>query len=64
MIAVVGGTGRLGTLVTSRLRERGLKVSAVDHRRADVRRPETLVGAIEGSTTVVSAITGFGDGHV
>jgi uncharacterized protein YbjT (DUF2867 family) len=63
MIAVVGGTGRLGSLVTARLRERGVDVTALDRRTADVRHPENLAAALAGSTTVVSAITGFGGGH-
>ncbi len=74
MILVAGGTGRLGTLVTAALTERGdqVRVLTRNPRRAeqligsgaevvegDVRNPNTLTDAFAGVDTVVSAIQGF-----
>ena len=80
MILLAGGTGRLGTLIVSRLQARGLAVRVLtrDRRRTahfqnspveivegDVRDGRTLDAAMVGIRTVVSAIHGFGDiGHV
>jgi NADH dehydrogenase len=80
MILVAGGTGRLGTLVTSRLSARGLDVRVLtrdaaraDHLRGvaadivegDVRVPDDVDAAVRGVTTVVSAVQGFdGPGRV
>ncbi len=75
MITIAGGTGNLGSALIPRLLARGLEVRVVTRDRshvpsqmpasvevtvADVRDPGTLAGAIAGSTTVISAITGFG----
>jgi uncharacterized protein YbjT (DUF2867 family) len=75
MIAIAGGSGRLGRVLASRLRERGLPVRILtrnpDHvpasirdraevATADVRQPASLGPALSGAATVVSAITGFG----
>ncbi len=75
MIAIAGGTGRLGAELAARLVERGLQVRILARDpsrvpeplrgrtevvRADVRDPATLAVALEGADTVVSAITGFG----
>ena len=74
MILVAGGTGMLGTRVVGLLRQRQLEVRVLtrDRSRAadlatvgidivegDVRDPATVQGAVDGATTVVSAIHGF-----
>jgi uncharacterized protein YbjT (DUF2867 family) len=80
MIIVAGGSGRLGTLLVTRLAARGLAVRVLtrDPTRArhldgvateivegDVREKESLNRAIWGATTVVSAVHGFaGPGRV
>jgi uncharacterized protein YbjT (DUF2867 family) len=80
MIAIAGGTGRLGSLLTKRLAEGGLDVRVVTrdparaaHLRglateivtADVRDQAATRTAIAGATTVVSAVHGFvGPGRV
>lgn len=79
MILVAGGTGRLGTLVTQRLAERGevVRVLTREPERAhhlkglaeivvgDVRRSETLEVALSDVGIVVSAVHGFaGPGRV
>jgi uncharacterized protein YbjT (DUF2867 family) len=80
MIIVAGGSGRLGTLLVTRLAARGLAVRVLtrDPTRArhldgvateivegDVRDKESLNRAIGGATTVVSAVHGFaGPGRV
>ena len=75
MVLIAGGTGRLGTRVVELLVERGMKVRVLtrDRSRAkhlpeaseivggDVRDTRTLQAALEGVTTVVSAIQGFDD---
>ncbi|HEY7828403.1 MAG TPA: SDR family oxidoreductase [Candidatus Limnocylindrales bacterium] len=75
MITIVGGTGNLGTALIPRLLARGLEVRVITRDRshvssqmpssvevavADVRDRAALSQAIAGSTTVISAITGFG----
>lgn len=78
MIVVVGGTGRLGTLVVRHLVDAGeeVRIAARDPGRAaetasldgvstvaaDVRHPATLGPALEGARTVVSAVQGFAGG--
>jgi uncharacterized protein YbjT (DUF2867 family) len=80
VILVAGGSGRLGTLIVRRLAARGLSVrvltrdrkrtahvagSRVEVVEGDVRDDSSLVAAMAGVETVVSAIHGFGDsGHV
>src|SRR5437588_7386064 len=80
MIAVAGGTGRLGTLVVKRLAALGLGVRVLtrDPNRArhlsvwapevvscDVRDRASVQLALSGVTTVVSAVHGFaGPGRV
>ena len=80
MIAVAGGTGRLGTVLVKRLAQRDLDVRILtrDPARArhlsgyaaevvtcDVRDPVSVRSALRGSTTVVSAVHGFaGPGRV
>jgi NADH dehydrogenase len=80
MIAIAGGTGRLGSLLARRLAERGLRVRVItrDPTRAahlqdlslevvtaDVRDRAGTRAALEGAGTVVSAVQGFaGPGHV
>jgi uncharacterized protein YbjT (DUF2867 family) len=80
MIIVAGGSGRLGTLLVTRLAARGLAVRVLtrDPARArhldgvateivegDVRDKESLNRAIGGTTRVVSAVHGFaGRGRV
>ena len=80
MILVAGGTGRLGTLVVSRLAARGLDVrvltrdparahhlggAATDIVRGDVRDRTSIQRAMQGVDTVVSAVHGFaGPGRV
>ena len=80
MIAIAGGTGRLGSLVARRLTERGLEVRVITrdparagHLRelpvqivtADVRDRLGIPAAIAGTTTVISAVHGFaGPGKV
>ena len=74
MILVVGGTGRLGSLVVGRLAARGLPVRVMtrDPARAakvvsdgvslvqgDVRDRSSLVRAVDGVAVVVSAMHGF-----
>jgi NADH dehydrogenase len=80
MILIAGGTGRLGTQLVTRLAARGLEVRVLtrDPSRAhhlagiaseivegDVRDRATLARAVQGATTVVSAVHGFaGPGRV
>lgn len=80
MIVVAGGSGRLGTLLVTRLAARGLEVTVLtrDPTRArhladvaskivegDVRDRASLNRAVRGATTVVSAVHGFaGPGRV
>jgi NADH dehydrogenase len=80
MIAVAGGTGRLGSLVVTRLAARGLAVRVLtrDPARArhlaeaatevvtcDVRDRASVERAMQGATTIVSAVHGFaGPGRV
>jgi NADH dehydrogenase len=71
MITVVGGTGRLGRLVTARLLAEGRPVRVVARSApgtpvdgaqfvaADVRRPTSLPPALAGSSVVVSAVHGM-----
>jgi len=74
MIAIAGGTGRLGSLLTTRLAERGLDVRVVTrdparaaHLRdlpiqivtADVRDRAGIRAALRGTQSVVSAVQGF-----
>lgn len=74
MILVVGGTGRLGTRVVSRLCQRGMPVRVlsrgltplpgtlrtdVEVVRGDVRDPASLEAPMEGVDVVVSAMHGF-----
>lgn len=79
MILVAGGTGRLGTIVVSRLLARGLDVrvltrdrdrarhlrGAIDIVVGDVRERASVERAMDEVTTVVSAVHGFaGPGRV
>jgi uncharacterized protein YbjT (DUF2867 family) len=77
MILVAGGTGRLGTLVVSRLAARGLDVRVLARNpahgalpgievvRGDVRDRASIDAAMNGVTVVVSAVQGFaGSGRV
>ena len=80
MILVAGGTGRLGSLVVRRLVDAGLPVRVltrdvgmaghlaglgVDLVVGDLRRPDSLVAAVDGVAVVVSAAHGFvGTGRV
>jgi uncharacterized protein YbjT (DUF2867 family) len=80
MIAIAGGTGRLGSLVVRRLAQRGLDVRVItrdparaDHLRdpsveiavADVRDRAGTRMAVQGASTVLSAVHGFaGPGRV
>jgi uncharacterized protein YbjT (DUF2867 family) len=78
VILVAGGTGRLGTIVVRRLLDEGraVRVLTRDPARArhltgaevtvgDVRHRGDLPGALEGVSTVVSAVHGFaGPGRV
>ncbi len=80
MIAIAGGSGRLGSLVAGRLVERGLDVRVITrdparaaHLRelpveivtADVRDRAGIRTALQGASTVLSAIHGFaGPGRV
>lgn len=71
MIAVIGGTGRLGRLVSARLVEGGHQVRVVaravaaspvpgaEFVAADLRRPETLEQALDGVDVVVAAAHGM-----
>lgn len=73
MIAIAGGTGRLGTLMVGRLLEQGQQVrvltrdlaraghlpAAVEVVVGDVRQPATLAAALAGAQVVVSAVHGF-----
>lgn len=74
MILVAGGTGRLGTLLVSRLAARGEAVrvltrqpeqargrfpSMVDVVAGDVRDPAAVAAAVAGASTVVSAVQGL-----
>jgi uncharacterized protein YbjT (DUF2867 family) len=71
MIAVVGGTGRLGRLVAARLVRDGHEVRLVarsspaeavpgtSYAAADVRRPETLPAALDDADVVVLAAHGM-----
>jgi len=75
MVLVAGGTGRLGSRVVELLVERGMKVRVLtrDRSRAthlpdaveivdgDVRNVRTLPAALDGVTTVISAVQGFDD---
>jgi uncharacterized protein YbjT (DUF2867 family) len=73
-VLVAGGTGRLGSLVVSRLADQGIDVRVLTREPAraahlagrhvqvvtgDVRRPASLLAAVAGSTVVVSAVQGF-----
>jgi NADH dehydrogenase len=75
MITIAGGTGTLGSALIPRLAERGLplRVLTRDADRAatrlppvietvtcDVRDPEAVRHALAGSSTVISAVQGFG----
>ena len=75
MIAIAGGTGRLGRLVAAQLVSQGEQVRVltrdpsrlpadlrdlVEVVHADVRDPASLRDAVRGASTVISAITGFG----
>lgn len=79
MIAVAGGTGRLGTQLVTRLGDRGLDVRvltrdararyisdlATEIVTCDVRDRASMEPAVRGATTVVSAVHGFaGPGRV
>jgi uncharacterized protein YbjT (DUF2867 family) len=80
MIAIAGGTGRLGSLVVMRLVQRGLDVRVVTrdparaaHLRdlsvqivtADIRDRAGIRTALQGANTVLSAVHGFaGPGRV
>jgi uncharacterized protein YbjT (DUF2867 family) len=80
MIAVAGGTGRLGTRLVGRLVDRGLQVrvltrdparaqhlaaGAVEIATCDVRDRAGMPEALQGVTTVVSVVHGFaGPGRV
>ncbi|MBV9917501.1 MAG: NAD(P)H-binding protein [Solirubrobacterales bacterium] len=80
MITIAGGTGRLGSLVIRRLAQRGLEVRVITrdparaaHLRdlsveivaADVRDRAGIRTALQGASTVLSAIHGFaGPGRV
>ncbi|WP_330472922.1 SDR family oxidoreductase [Terrabacter sp. C0L_2] len=71
MIAVIGGTGRLGRLVTAHLVEAGEQVRVVARSApatrvpgahfvaADLRRPSTLAPALDGADVVVAAAHGM-----
>jgi NADH dehydrogenase len=71
MIAVIGGTGRLGRLVSARLVEAGERVRVVarsapsaavpgvEFVAADLRDPSTLAPALNGVDTVVAAAHGM-----
>ncbi len=79
-VVLAGGTGRLGTLLASRLAARGTPLRILTRKparathlaglgaeivEADVRDKESLVPAVRGATTIVSAIQGFdGPGRV
>jgi uncharacterized protein YbjT (DUF2867 family) len=75
---IVGGTGHLGPVLVRLLIEGGRKTRVLtrDPARArgvlgegvelvagDVRDPISLAGSLEGTSTVVSAFSGFGDPH-
>jgi NADH dehydrogenase len=80
MILVAGGTGRLGTLVVTQLAQDGARVrvltrdparaahlrpTGAEVARGDVRDRSSLQHAMDGVTTVVSAVHGFaGPGRV
>jgi uncharacterized protein YbjT (DUF2867 family) len=80
MIVIAGGTGRLGSLLTRRLSDRGLDVRVITrdparagHLRglpvqivtADVRDRARIRAALEGATATISAVQGFaGPGRV
>lgn len=71
MIAVIGGTGRLGRLVTAHLVEAGEQVRVVARAApekrvpgahfvpADLRHPSTLAPALDGADVVVAAAHGM-----
>lgn len=71
MIAVIGGTGRLGRLVSARLADAGKQVRVVARSApevlvagtefvvADLRLPATIPAAIDGVDTVVAAAHGM-----
>ena len=78
MILVAGGTGRLGSLLVTRLLDSGLSVrvltrdaskarrvlpSAVDVSGGDVRDPVAVARAVDGCQVVVSAVQGLTGGH-
>lgn len=78
MILVVGGTGRLGSLVVGRLAARGLPVRVMTRDparaakvvsdgislvRGDVRDRSSLARAVDGVAVVVSAMHGFPGSH-
>ena len=75
MIVVVGGSGRLGRPLVARLLDAGRRVRVVARRpdraadfagpdvevvQGDVTRPDTLTGALDGASVVVSAMHGLG----
>ena len=75
MITIAGGTGTLGSALIPQLVERGLPVrvltrdaaraaqrlpSGIEIVTCDVRDPEAVRRALVGSSTVISAIQGFG----
>ncbi len=75
MIAIAGGTGRMGRVLAQQLVERGLQVriltrdpervpetlrNRVDTATVDLRQPASIGPALTGVETLVSAITGFG----
>jgi uncharacterized protein YbjT (DUF2867 family) len=74
MIAVIGGTGRLGRLVTARLVEEGEQVTVVARSApqvrvpgahfvaADLRDPSTLPAALDGADVIVAAAHGMDPG--
>lgn len=80
MIAIAGGTGRLGTQLVTRLAGRGLQVRVITREptrgahlahlpieivKGDVRDRTMIRSALEGVRTVVSAVHGFaGPGRV
>jgi len=72
VIVVLGGTGRLGSLVVRGLSEQGLRVRVVSRHpserglplgvesvHADVRDARAVGAAVEGARTIVSAMHGF-----
>jgi uncharacterized protein YbjT (DUF2867 family) len=74
MILLAGGTGRLGTVLTTRLAGRGVPVRILTREptraahlagpgvavvTGDVRDPASLAAAVRGASVVVSAVHGF-----